>query len=374
MGTLFDYLDWRGDLSFSASPLNEVDNLILSQISYIDFDGILPTDPAGTPLSLAEAAKAYLRKHKGETPYLGKLLPPQTVTFMVRASKTRRFGDLRLCGYVNRVDGDQQMQFSAMTFLTEKGKCFLAFRGTDDTLVGWKENFNMSFMQPVPAQLEAISYLEAVAAALPGDLYMGGHSKGGNLAVYAAVQCDPKLRDRILGVFNHDGPGFDRAFVESQSYLAMRDKIRTLVPQSSVVGMLLEHEENYEVVQSTASGLLQHNGFSWEVLGDRFIHLDTVTEESRLIDTALKEWLRAMEPQAREQFVDSFYETLVQSGAKTLTELSSERVKLVKLWNTLDPKSRSVILKCISLLVKQSTRSVKPTKKYSFRKKRDIDV
>ncbi len=374
MGTVFDYLDWRGDLSLSAAPLNEVDNLILSLISYIDFEGILPSDPSSTPLTLAEAAKAYLRKHKGEAPYLGKLLPPQTVTCMVRASKTRRFGDLRLCGYVNRVDDTQQMQFSAVTFLSDKGKCYLAFRGTDDTLVGWKENFNMSFMQPVPAQLEAISYLETVAEALPGDLWMGGHSKGGNLAVYAAVQCDPRLRDRIMGVFNNDGPGFDRAFVESENYRTMRDRIRTLVPQSSVVGMLLEHEENYEVVQSTASGLLQHNGFSWEVLGDQFIHLDTVTEESRLIDTTLKEWLREMEPDAREQFVDSFYETLVQTGAKTLTELSSERVKLVKLWNTLDPKSRSVILKCISLMVRQSTRSVRPTKKYSIKKKRDIDV
>ncbi len=375
MGTLFDYLDWRGDLSFSDAPFNEVDNLILSTICYMDFADIVPEDPSEAPVGLPDAIREYLQRHKGEMPYLGKLLPPQIVNLTGRAAKTRRFGELRLTAYVNRVDDAEQMQFSAITFLTERGRCYLAFRGTDDTLVGWKENFNMTFMQPIPAQTEAIAYLERVAKALPGDLYLGGHSKGGNLAIYAAVRCDGAYKNRILEVYNNDGPGFDRAFVESGEYEIIRAKLRTFVPQSSVVGMLLEHEENYEVIQSSASGLLQHNSFTWDVLGGRFIHLDTVTEESRLIDTTLKEWLRGMEPAAREKFVDSFYETLSQTGAKTLTELSSERVKLVKIWNTLDPKSRSVILKCISLMVKQSARSIKPGKKYSFKKKkRDIDV
>ncbi len=369
MGTLFDYLDWRGDLSFDASPMNEVDSLILSQISYMDFEGIVPEELGGEPISLAAAAREYLRRHKGEIPYLGKILPPQTVSLTARAAKTGRFGSLILCGYVNHVDDEAQTQFSAMTFLSERGRAYLAYRGTDDTLVGWKENFNMSFMMPVPAQLEAVSYLERMANALAGDLYLGGHSKGGNLAVYAAVKCDPSIKNRILGVFNNDGPGFDRPFVESKEYESMRGKIRTLVPQSSVVGMLLEHEENYEVVQSSASGLLQHNAFSWEVLGNRFIHLDTVEEESRLIDGALKEWMSEMEPEERERFVDSFYETISETGAKTLTELSAERVKLVKIWNTLDPKSRSVILKCISLMVRQSARAIRPTRKYTVKRK-----
>ena len=368
MGTLFDYLDWRGDLSFDSSPLNEVDSLILSQISYMDFEGIVP-EAADSPVPLSVAAREYLRRHKGEIPYLGKILPPQTVSLTARAAKTRRFGSLSLCGYVNRIDDGAESQFSAVTFLSEKGRAYLAYRGTDDTLVGWKENFNMSFMMPVPAQLEAVAYLTRMAGALPGDFYLGGHSKGGNLAVYAAVKCDPRLMDRILEVFNNDGPGFDRPFVESAEYKSMRGKIRTLVPQSSVVGMLLEHEENYEVVQSSASGILQHNAFSWEVLGNRFIHLDTVVEESRLIDTTLKEWLQEMAPEERERFVDSFYETVSATGAKTLTELSAERVKLVKIWNTLDPKSRSVILKCISSMVKQSARAIRPTRRYAVKKK-----
>jgi hypothetical protein len=335
----------------------------------MDFEGIVPSDPSLPPVSLAQAAREYLRHHRGELPYLGKILPPETVSLTVQAAKTKRFGSLSLLGYVNRINDEEESQFSALTYRSDRGRAYLAFRGTDDTLVGWKENFNMSFMMPVPAQLEAVAYTEKIAEALSGDLYLGGHSKGGNLAVYAAVKCREDIKSRILSVFNNDGPGFDLPFVESKEYEGMREKIRTLVPESSVVGMLLEHEENYEVVRSSASGLLQHNAFSWEVLGRRFIHLDSVGEESRLIDSALKDWMRELSPEERARFVDSFYETISATGAKTLTELSAERVKLAKIWNTLDQRSRSVILKCISLLVKQGAKGIRPTKKYLVKKK-----
>ena len=368
MGNLFDYLDWRGDLGFDASPFNEIDSLILSQISYVDLGGIVPSEPSAEPVPIMDAVRAYLKAHKGEVPYLGKILPSETLSLMVRAAKSRRFGSLCLLGYANRIDDESESQFSAVTFLTQKGRCFAAFRGTDDTLIGWKENFNMSFMQPVPAQREAVAYFETVADSQRGDFSLCGHSKGGNLAVYAAVKCRPEYKDRITEVFNNDGPGFDRAFVESLEYQNMRGKIRTLVPESSVVGMLLEHEEDYEVVKSNAQGLLQHNAFSWEVLGNRFIHLDSVSEESLMIDTTLKDWMQSMEPEERAKFVDSFYETVSATGAKTLTELTLEKVKLAKIWSTIDPTSRSYIMKLISLMVKQSARASAP-KKYTFKKK-----
>ena len=219
----------------------------------------------------------------------------------------------------------------------------------------------MSFMQPVPAQLEALAYLERVAPHLSGDFFVGGHSKGGNLAVYAAVKCNPEWQGRIRYAYNNDGPGFDRAFVEGNDYKNMSGKLRTVVPQSSVVGMLLEHEELYEVVKSRASGLLQHNAFSWEVLGPSFIHLNTVTEESRLIDRSLKEWMSQMSPEEREHVVDSIYETLSAVGATTLTELTSEKIKLVKAWGSLDPKVRSIILKCIALIIRPNKKKTKET-------------
>lgn len=357
--SLFDYIDWRGDLLFSEAGLNEVDNLILSQISYVDFDGIVSADPTDPPVTLRNAARQYLRLHKGEIPYLGKIVPPEIISLLAKAAKCKRFAHVKMMAYTNQVDDKMQLQFSAITFLLDHGQAYVAYRGTDDTLVGWKENFNMSFMQPVPAQLEAVAYLERVAPHLPSSFFIGGHSKGGNLAVYAAVKCSPSIKERILTAFNNDGPGFDRPFIDGSDYQSIRGKIRTIIPHSSVVGMLLEHEETYEVIKSNASGLLQHNAFSWEVLGGSFIHLNTVTNESRLIDSSLKEWMNGMSTEERAQVVDSLYETLSSVGAKTLTELSVDKLKLVKAWNTLDAKTRSVLLKCVSLLIKPSSKSKK---------------
>lgn len=362
MGSLFDYLDWRGDLRFSEVGLGEVDGLILSLLSYIDFEGIVPSTCGETPVPLLAATRQYLRRHRGENPYLGMIVPPDIVSLAAKASKSRRFGDARLCGYVNRVDSAEQKQFCAMTFLLSDDTAFVAFRGTDDTLVGWKENFNMSFMDTVPAQQDAVAYLEEAAAALPCPFFVGGHSKGGNLAIFSAVRCQPRLKERLLTAFSYDGPGFSHGFCEGVDYESIRPKLRTVVPDSSVVGMLLEHEETYEVVKSNATGLLQHNGFSWEVLGGKFIHLDTVTGESRLIDGALKEWLDSMSPAEREGFVDNVYETLSAVGAKTLTELSAEKLKLVKAWGSLDPKTRSVLIQCISLLLRPKNRTTKKAK------------
>ena len=188
MGTLFDYLDWRGDLLFRDAPLNEIDNLILSLLSYINFDGIVPEELGSDqpqqnlqPITLRAAARQYLIRYKGQLPYLGKIIPPEIVSLLAKAAKTRRFSAVGMFEYTNRIDPDAQLQFSAVTFALDDGSSYLAFRGTDDTLVGWKENFNMSFMQPVPAQLEALAYLERVAPHLSGDFFVGGHSKGSDL-------------------------------------------------------------------------------------------------------------------------------------------------------------------------------------------------
>ncbi len=361
MGSLFDYLDWRGDLRFTDTALGEVDGLILSLLSYIDFEGIVPSDYEKS-VTLLDATRQYLRRHRGENAYLGVIVPPDIVSLAAKASKSRRFGDARLCGYVNRVDDGEQKQFCAMTFLLSDNTAFVAFRGTDDTLVGWKENFNMSFMDTVPAQQDAVSYLEEMATTLPHPFSIGGHSKGGNLAIFSAVRCKPNLKERLLTAFSYDGPGFSHGFCEGADYESIRPKLRTIVPDSSVVGMLLEHEETYEVVKSCATGLLQHNGFSWEVLGGKFIHLDTVTGESRLIDAALKNWLDSMSAEEREGFVDNIYETLTAVGAKTLTELNAEKLKLVKAWGSLDPKTRSVLIKCVSLLLRPGSRATKKAK------------
>lgn len=348
---LFDYLNWRGDLSFENVPVGEVDSLIFSGLSYIDFSDSVGEEPSKKPAVLLNATKSYLKAQSGIIKSMGLIIPRELITMLVRTSKTARFGLTRPFCHVNRVCDREQIQFSATSFMLPGGSTFVAFRGTDDTLVGWKENFNMSFMQPVPAQSEALKYLEKIASLTEGRLYVGGHSKGGNLAVYASVKASESTKSRISAVYNHDGPGFDRDFIESADYDKMRDRIFTLVPQTSVVGMMLEHEERYTVVKSSSAGLLQHNPLSWAVMGGSFIKLDSIDEESRLIDSSLKAWLAEISPEERERFVDELYEALVSTNAKTLSDLNADKIKIVKAWSAMDNELRSILIKSLNIIV-----------------------
>ncbi len=362
MANLNDYIDWRGDISFSELPLNEVDNLILSAICYVDFEGIV-SPSLNKPILLRTAARKYLLRHRGERAYLGAIVPPQIVTLMARAAKSVRFGGIRVCGYINHINDESQTQFSAITYLLHEKNICVAYRGTDDTIIGWKEDFNMSFMHPVPAQSEALSYLEDVAHERMGNIYVTGHSKGGNLSAYAVTKCKKQTLDRIVCAFNNDGPGFNAEFIESPEYKNAKSKIRTIIPESSVVGMLLEHEESYEVIKSSASGLLQHDPLSWEVMGGSFIHLDTVSEESKFIDRTIKEWLGEMSAEDREAFVDNLFDALSSTSAKTLTDLNTDRKKIFKAWNGLDADTRNTVFKYIKLLFKEKTKNIIPPRK-----------
>ena len=355
MGTLFDYLDWRGDIPFSTIGVGEIDNMIFSQICYVDFKRIVPASPEARPVNFLSAAKRYVQAHKGEPINLGAIMPPEVVGITTKAARSVRFSSTSMIGYVNRISNNDEKQFSAVTFLIGDDSMFVAFRGTDDTIVGWKESFNMSFMSPIPAQTEAVEYLQNMADAFPDrKIYVGGHSKGGNLAVYSAVKCRADVNGRIIAIYNNDGPGFDRQFIESDEYVATRERIHTIVPQSSIVGMLLEHEDNYDVVKSTMSGLLQHNAFSWEIIGNRFVRNDTVTAESKRIDKTLKRWMNEMPVEQRKKTVDSLYEILASTNVKTLTDLNADKLKLIKAWNSLDADSRKFIRRCITLIVKNT--------------------
>ncbi|MBE6597582.1 MAG: DUF2974 domain-containing protein [Ruminococcaceae bacterium] len=351
MADVFDYLEWRGDISFSEVGVNEIDSLILSMICYVDFDGIVPRGRKNSPTLLA-AARQYTNEHKGENIKMGAILPSGIINLLVRAAKTRRFGGARLSGYVNKVELESQTQFSALTYSLGDKTTFVAYRGTDDTLVGWKEDFNMSFMSAVPAQLEAVSYLEEAAEAFEGDIYCGGHSKGGNLAIYATVKARAEVGDRVLRTYNLDGPGFTREFIESEEYARAREKLVTIIPESSVVGMLLEHEENYEVVKSKQMGLLQHYAPFWELMGSRFLRLNDVSEDSKIIDRTLKSWLSQMDMKQREEFVDTLYDILISTNATTLSDIADDKMKLIKAWGSVPDEHKALVLKSIKLLVR----------------------
>ncbi len=361
MGTVFDYLDWRGDLTFAVDPPNEVDCLILSMISYIDFTDIVPSPDCADGIALGAAAELFFSKYPTPKDYpLGLLIPKTIIRLFERMKDTPRFGNVLMQAFVNDTDIEREIQFSAMTYLLDVGTVLVAYRGTDDTLVGWKEDLNMTFLLAVPSQLSAVAYLGKIAERYPEkDVLLTGHSKGGNLAVYAAVHSTQELRQRILNVYSNDGPGFGHYILDDPAYLEMRSRIHSIVPQSSVVGMLLEHDENYTVVKSRQkSGLLQHNGLSWEVVGKSFVHLEEISDESRRIDKTVNQWIRDMTPDQREEFSEAVYQMFAVDGARTLTDFVAVRKKWLAHSKKLDPQVHKSVQKMLSELIKLNTKEI----------------
>lgn len=353
MGTVYDYLTWRGDLTFRAAPFCEVDSLILSMFSYLDMQDIVPALGEEGSVTVWAASKAFLTRYPDpKKTKMGVLIPKDIVKMMKAMRSTKRFGTLKMSGFVNVIDPETELQFSATTFYLNDGTAVVTYRGTDDTLVGWKEDMNMCFLPVVPAQTKALEYLNTVAKEHEGKLILAGHSKGGNLAVYAAVHSDAAIRERITAVYSNDGPGFGRNILDDSDYLEIRPRICNLVPQSSVVGMLLEHDENFTVVKSRQkAGLLQHNGLSWEILGNSFVHLKDVNPESRKLDRTVNQWIRDMTPEQREEFAEAVYQLFSVDGAQTLTDLVAARKKWFSHTKNLDPKVHETIQKMLSELI-----------------------
>ena len=308
MANVFDYLQWRGDLSFTKDPPNAVDALIFSTLAYIPYTGRAEVFPT-TPVTLREAAEEVFALEDPESRARAKM----DLELLHHAAVTARFGFTKIVMYQNQFIPEQETQFAAITFLLDDGTAFLAFRGTDNSLVGWKEDFNMSFQQTVPAQRLAVQYTREVAAEYILPLRLGGHSKGGNLAVFAAARSSPLVQQQILEVFNNDGPGFTDYLMGDPGYIAMVPRIKTYIPQSSVIGMLLEHEEPYTVIRSKSVGVLQHDPYSWMVMGREFLPMREITADSQFLDATIKTWFAQMTNQERNQLVDVMF-ALLGSG------------------------------------------------------------
>ncbi len=324
ISTIFDYLRWRGDLPFSVDPLNEVDSVILSMICFLDFSAVVPGVDGKGSVSLAEAMARMPREFTGER-RLGAIIPDDILDMAHLAAACPRFQASRLFGYESTIDEEKEMQFAALTFRLPDDSLFVSFRGTDDTIVGWKEDFNMTFLSHVPAQERAAAYLNEIGAKHRGPIYTGGHSKGGNLAIWAAVHCSPAIRSRVQMAYSNDGPGFTRELLESYEYVTMRDRCMTYVPQSSLVGMLMEHDNNFRIIYSDESGLMQHDPYSWAVERNRYVYLENRSAFGEHSDAAMRLWLDSMTMAERRELVEDLFDVLESTGCKTLTELSNTK-------------------------------------------------
>ena len=345
--TIWDYLQWRGDLQLTQDSFNEVDNLLLCIISYIDFrriEQLHSFDPA-TAMRIGEVTPLLTEADE----QLG-LSPEDYIPVMRAMAASPRFRDVKMFAFEHLSDEERVMQFAAVSFLMPDGSVFAAYRGTDSSLIGWQEDFNMSYLSPVPAQVRATEYaLEVAKKTGRMPIRLGGHSKGGNLAAWAAIHLPEKLQHkRLLAAYNNDGPGFSKAVLESEAFRRVEEKIHTYIPESSIVGMLLEHAEDYTIIDSTNRSLMQHEPLSWNVLGKKFIYLGQRTEAALLSDSVVREWLESMTIDERREFIDAIWSILSMGGkVKTLDDLRSGGlsggVALLKEYVGADEKKKKVI-------------------------------
>jgi hypothetical protein len=355
MPDIYDYMAWRGDLAISRDGFNEVDNLVLSAFSYVPLEGIVP-GVFGSRITIGEAALEFAANRA----LWKRLRMREDKRLFEEIGRCPRFAHLQLHCHVDVINEQEEKQFSAVSVELGDGSLYIAYRGTDTTLVGWKEDFNMGFMRQVPAQADAVSYLENVASCFSGPLRVGGHSKGGNLAVYASAFCSRHVQDRIIEVYNNDGPWLHADTAEKPGYLAIRERIRAFIPQTSIIGMLLEHEECYTVVSSTQKGLFQHDFYSWQVAGPRFVCLSSLTNGSRFVDHTLKDWLAECGEEERAKFVDALFQVISATGVKTFREMGEKwrgsTLAMLKSFINLDKDMRGVIGRVLKLLVKAARR------------------
>ena len=359
MANILDYLNWRGDLTLAQSPFNEMDNLILAELSFVNFTGIVPGPGEGEGVPLHAAAEAFFRSHEGGDMGMGVLVPDEIPTLLRKMAECPRFREMKVNCFCDHLDVRKAEQFAAVTVELGDGSIYLSFRGTDDTIAGWKEDFLLGCQPEVPAQKKAVAYVKAVAAQYPRrKLMLGGHSKGGNLAVYGGVFVPLAIQRRISAVWSNDGPGFYGAVLETPQHARLEGRVHSIVPKSSVVGMLLEHEESYTVVDSDQVGLWQHDGFSWQVLGTGFVTLREVSRQGRRNDLALKEWVRRLPVDQREKFVDGLFEVLTASGATTLTDLKEDGFRaagaMVRAMKDMEKDTRDALFNAIATLFRSN--------------------
>ena len=341
MNNIVSYAEAQLD-TFLTRPFGPADSLILSWAANFDFPPeVRPW--SGVPL------RDLFRAELFPTLFQGLWDPEGTKALFTALAASPRFREVRLMGYTNVRDEGREMQFTAVTFQLTPHLAYVAFGGTDTSLVGWKENFNMTFLSPVPAQAEAARYLTQAAAHWAGDLLVGGHSKGGNLAVYAAGSVSPEVQPRIRRVWSHDGPGFPQTFLDSPGYGAIRDRVEKTVPQDSLVGLLLESEPCRVIRSTRRLSLLQHDPVSWTVEGGDFLPAE-LTHEARYWDRTLDGWVDRVSPREREEFIDAFFDILT-AGGDSLEDLvddwQTDLPALLGAARRLDPDTRELLFRTL---------------------------
>lgn len=315
---ILTYLKFRGDLSLEISPFNLVDNLILSTVAYFDLTNIV-TD---IDISLQDAMTMLLSSEELKVRLVNASSEYRTLATLLQ--KSERFNKAKLSHYVDLYDETEEIQFSAVQIWLSDGTNFVAFRGTDQTILGWREDFQMSYKH-IAAQNKAAAYLSEII--IPTGVYrIGGHSKGGNLAVFGVSNLTNTQQNQIINIYDNDVPGFSSEIFNMGKINHIQHKLCKIVPEYSIIGQLFSEKDPDVIVKADGVGILQHNPMNWLVSHTEFMEVVHVSDDAKRLNEKINNWLSQVSLEEKEGFTKNLFDIFQKSGSKDITAITGQGV------------------------------------------------
>ena len=355
MGNLITYVQQYGAQTFEDKSLTDIDVLVLTEIAYLPFDEIVPKSFDITEaISLEQLGKEFETIKEKEHENNPFMITSERIELLEVVSKSQRYKEIKVFGFMNDIDDERTKQFAAVCYQWEEENRWIIFRGTDETLIGWKEDFMMTYSDLIPAQTDAIEYLRKQAATFLGTLNVSGHSKGGNLSLYASAMQEEAIQNRIEQIYCWDSPGVHRSILGTEGYQRVVSKAKRYIPQDSIVGLMLESQVPYHIIESQGSGISQHSALMWNIEEDHFVELTELTKNSQLTDQTFKQWTEVVSDEDLKLFFDTFFDLIFEMGVETVNDVYYNfRMYMQKFFEKayrMNPEKREVLLRVGHLL------------------------
>ena len=355
MGNLITYVQQYGAQTFEDKSLTDIDVLVLTEIAYLPFDEIVPKSCDVTEaISLEQLGKEFGQIKEKQQELNPFMITSERIELLEVVSKSQRYKEIKVFGFLNDIDDDLTKQFAAVCYQWEEDKRWIIFRGTDETLIGWKEDFMMTYSDLIPAQTDAIEYLKKQAETFSGTLNVSGHSKGGNLSLYASAMQDEAVQNRIEQIYCWDSPGVHRSIIGTEGYQRVVSKAKRFIPQDSIVGMMLESQVPYQIIASQGGGISQHSALMWNIEDDQFEQLTEITKNSQLTDQTFKQWTEVVSDEELKLFFDTFFELFFEMGVETVNDVYQNFMMYMQQFfekaYKMDTEKREVLLRVGHLL------------------------
>ena len=355
MGNLITYVQQYGAQSFENKSLTDIDVLVLTEIAYLPFDEIVSSSfEEKAAISLNQLGKEFeiiKEKEHENNPFM---ITEERIQLLDVVSKSQRYKDIKVFGFMNDIDDELTKQFAAVCYQWEEKSRWIIFRGTDESLTGWKEDFMMTYSDLIPAQTDAIEYLRKQAELFSGSLNISGHSKGGNLSLYASAMQEEDIQHRIKQIYCWDAPGVHRSILGTEGYQRVVSKAKRYIPQDSIVGLMLESQVPYHIIESQGSGISQHSALMWNIEDDHFVELTELTRNSQLTDQTFKQWTEVVSDEDLKLFFDTFFDLIFEMGVETVNDVYYNfRMYMQKFFEKayqMNPEKREVLLRVGHLL------------------------